>query len=106
MRPSTRNPAAWGADRASEPFCVAAERSEGTPASLNFQADLLERAITSGAIIALRKRAALIRQRAAGGVTIVGGPPMTIVKTSESAHAFKIATDLDAIADDLESGGA
>ena len=30
MRPVTRNPAAWRADRVSEAFCVAAERSEGT----------------------------------------------------------------------------
>ena len=33
----TRTPAAWSADRASETFCVAAERSEDTEAPPQFQ---------------------------------------------------------------------
>jgi hypothetical protein len=37
MRPPTRNPAAWRADRASEPFCVAAGRSEDSPLPLKHQ---------------------------------------------------------------------
>jgi len=105
MRPAKGNPAPLAADRASETFCVAAERSEDTQAFLNFQADL-QRAITSGAISALRKRAAAIRKHAASGVTMIAGPPMTIVKASEAAHALKIAADLNAIADHLEEGGA
>jgi hypothetical protein len=54
--------------------------------------------------IALRKRAAAIRSRAASGVTVID-VPFTIVKTSEDAHAFKIASDLDRVADDLENDG-
>jgi hypothetical protein len=37
MHHITRNPAAWSADRASEAFCVAAERSEDTEAPSRFQ---------------------------------------------------------------------
>jgi len=38
MAPANGNPAAWGADRASETFCVGAERSEVIQPSPNFQA--------------------------------------------------------------------
>jgi hypothetical protein len=47
-----------------------------------------------------------MRKRAAAGVTVIDGPPMTIVKTSEAARGLKIGADCDAIADDLEAGGA
>jgi hypothetical protein len=65
----------------------------------------LDLAFTSGAISALRKHAASIRRRAAGGVTVID-VAFVVVRTSEAAHAFKIAADLDRIADDLERGGA
>jgi hypothetical protein len=46
--------------------------------------DNLDLAITSGAIVALRKRAAAIRKRAASGVTVIDSP-FVVVKTSEAA---------------------
>jgi hypothetical protein len=104
MSSTTRNPAAWGADGASKVLNSAVEGTEDTQASLSFQADL-ERAVTSGAIIALRKRAAAIRRRAASGVTVIDRP-FTITNSSESAQTLKIAADRDAIAADLEGGGA
>lgn len=46
--------------------------------------DNLDLAITSGANVALRKRAAAIRKRAASGVTVIDSP-FVVVKTSEAA---------------------
>jgi hypothetical protein len=63
--------------------------------------DDFDLAATSGAVKTLRRRAAAIRKRASSGVTVIDGPPMTIVKTSEATHAFRVAADLDAIADRL-----
>jgi hypothetical protein len=67
--------------------------------------DALEADILAGAVRALRRRAALLRKKAASGVTVVDGyrRPVLIV-TSESAHAFKIAKSFDEIAADLEAG--
>jgi hypothetical protein len=63
----------------------------------------LDLAFSSGAIAALRKRAAAIRKRAVAGVTVVDGRGSPVViKSSEAAHLLDIARDLDAIADDLE----
>lgn len=66
--------------------------------------DDLKLAIASGAIAALRKVAQRLRREAVAGITVVDGPPMTIIKTSEAAHAFKIASDFDGIADHLGGG--
>lgn len=61
----------------------------------------LDLAITSGAISALRRRAAALRKRASGGVSVLDRRPVVLVVASESAHLFKIARQLDAIADSL-----
>ena len=53
-------------------------------AIMNARSDDLDVAITSGAIVALRKRAAAIRKRAASGVTVINSP-FVVVKTSEAA---------------------
>jgi len=47
--------------------------------------DDLDIAVTSGAVTALRKLAARLRRRAAPSITVLDGPPMTIVRTSEAA---------------------
>jgi hypothetical protein len=67
--------------------------------------DPLEHAITIAATRALRARAAVLRKRAAGGVTVVncGDRPPVVVVASESAHALKIARDFDRIAAALEA---
>ena len=65
--------------------------------------DAFSIAITSGAIRALRRVAARLRQRAAPGVTIPDRHPDVTIVNSKSAHLFRIARDLDAIADDLEA---
>jgi hypothetical protein len=78
----------------------------GGPVMTPPRPDDLDLAIRSGAIAALRKRAHAIRKRAADGITVVDGPPMTIIKTSEAAHAFKIAADLDQIANALDGGAS
>jgi hypothetical protein len=64
----------------------------------------LEAEILTGAVRALRRRAAAIRERAAPGVTRLESyrPPVVIV-TSESAHALRIARDFYSLADSLES---
>jgi hypothetical protein len=67
--------------------------------------DPLEADVLSGAIRALRNRAAAIRKRAAPGVTRLDRPPGVIV-TSESATALRIAKDFDAIAAELEAEAA
>jgi hypothetical protein len=65
-------------------------------------ADPLESAMLTGAINALRRRAELIRQRAAPGITILLDRKTRVV-TSESAHALRIAESFDEIAHELES---
>ncbi len=67
----------------------------------------LERAITDGAIAALRRRAETIRKRASISVIVLDGyQPVVVVLTSESAHAYRTARDFDAIASELEMEGA
>ena len=65
--------------------------------------DPLESALVAGAIVALRNRAAKLRARASGGVTVLDRRPVVLVITSESATALRIAKSWDAIARDLES---
>jgi len=67
--------------------------------------DTFDLAITSGAISALRRHASLLRKRASGSVTVLDRRPVVLVVASESAHLFKIARQLDAIAADLEAEG-
>jgi hypothetical protein len=69
-------------------------------------ADPLEAAIALGAVRALHRRADAIRARASVGVTILDRRPAVRIVTSESARAFKIARDFDAITDDLEAEGS
>jgi hypothetical protein len=57
----------------------------------------------AGTIRALRRRAEALRARASVGVTILDRRPPVRIVTSESAHAFTIARDFDAIADAIES---
>jgi len=64
--------------------------------------DQLEAEILTGAVRALHRRAAAIRQRAALGVTRLDRPPVVIV-TSESATALRIARDFDEIAAQIEA---
>jgi hypothetical protein len=68
--------------------------------------DPLERAVTVGAIAALRKRAEAQRQKAAEGSAPAGEKfPGVIIQSPEAATAMKIAADFDGIADELEAGG-
>ncbi len=60
--------------------------------------DPLETAIEAAVVRALRRRAEALRQRAAQGVDVLDCSPPVLVIESKSAHAFKIARDLDAIA--------
>jgi hypothetical protein len=90
---------------------ASSDRSDVRPRQLgegpmSARPDALSLAITSGAITALRKRAKAIRDRAVKtGVSIIDSP-FVVIRTSESAHALKIAADLDRIADDLERRSA
>jgi hypothetical protein len=67
--------------------------------------DALEQSICAGAARALRRRAVVQRETAAPGVTVIShkGESVTVV-TSEARAALKIATDLETIALELESG--
>jgi hypothetical protein len=66
--------------------------------------DALEADILA-AVKALRRRADLLRKKAAPGVSALDGyRRATIGVTSESAVTLRIATSLDAIAADLEAG--
>jgi hypothetical protein len=70
----------------------------GLPKSI----DTLEVAVKTGAIRALRTRSALQREKAALGITIgVEKYPNVRIVTSEAAAALRIASDLDAIANEL-----
>jgi hypothetical protein len=94
-----RKPAARGADRLPNQFQLPSEtvsRRSETPTSTR----ALDRAILAGAVSALRKLSDTIRRRAASGGGVLGRP-LTIIKTSESAHAFRIARDFGLNAEDL-----
>jgi hypothetical protein len=65
--------------------------------------DPFEAAMLTGAITALRQRAAAIRARASSGVTVLDRRPPVRVVTSESATSLRIAKSFDEIATDLES---
>lgn len=58
------------------------------------------------AIVAgLRARARSIRDSAIeSGVTVIDGPPMTIIRTSEATQRLQIARDLEDLANSLEGG--
>jgi hypothetical protein len=63
--------------------------------------DPLEAAFVAGAVAALRKRAALRRERASTGVVIHENG--TALATSEARVDLNIAADLEAIATEIES---
>ncbi len=76
--------------------------------------DLLEQETVDGAVAALRRRAVLLRKKAASGVTvldrvpavgvtILDRSPALIVIVSESAHAMRIAKEFDRIAAEIEA---
>ena len=62
--------------------------------------DPIESAIRSGAVTALRKRAATQAGRAMAGTVIERG---VTIRTSEAAHAGDIARQLARIADEIEA---
>jgi hypothetical protein len=61
----------------------------------------LEEAFTAGAVSALRRRAAVQRDKASTGVSTVGD---TQIVSSEARQALNIAGDLEAIAGELLGG--
>jgi len=63
----------------------------------------LERQITAGAVVALRKRAE--RQRRIAEDWTVRGERSAIVRSGEGAIALRIAAALDQAADELEAEG-
>lgn len=65
--------------------------------------DPFERAITAAAVLALRRRAKSIRNRASVGVTVLDRSPPVMVITSESATALRIAKSFDLIAAEIEA---
>ena len=67
--------------------------------------DELDIATISGAIAALEKRAAALREQAALGISVVVGEhgPTTII-SSEAAAALRLADDFEEIAHDLRQG--
>jgi hypothetical protein len=67
--------------------------------------EAIDAAIRAGAVAALRKRAQSQRERAADGATAPGAKfPGVVLRSPESAHALRIAADLEQIADDVERG--
>jgi hypothetical protein len=74
--------------------------------SLSKSPDLLDLALKVGAIRALRARASAQREKAATGITNGEGRYANIIiVSSEARRALDIASDLGAIADELEAGG-
>ena len=68
--------------------------------------DMLKAAILAGAVIALRKRAAVQRAKAKEGTTPVGDRhPSVVVRSPEAAMADNIADGLERIADEIEAEG-
>jgi hypothetical protein len=69
-------------------------------------ADSFEQSIAAGIAAALRKRAAVQREKAADLITVIDcrGSPVTVVP-SEARGPMRIAADWDAIAAELEAEG-
>jgi len=68
--------------------------------------DAIETAFHSGAVQALRKRAALQRQRAADGITPAGEhAPGLMLRSPEAALALCLAAGLESIAAEIEAEG-
>jgi hypothetical protein len=66
--------------------------------------DAFEVAIMSGAVKALRNRAAALRQAAAEGTSPVSEhSPQSLIRSPKAACASRLAADWDAIADELEA---
>jgi hypothetical protein len=61
--------------------------------------DPLEAAFVAGAARALRRRATMLRSKAAPGVTVQDS---IVTIASESAHALRIARDFEEIAAEIE----
>jgi hypothetical protein len=68
--------------------------------------DPLATTFLAGAIAALRKRAAVQREKAAALITVIEcrGAPVTVVP-SEARVPLRIAADLESIAEEIEAEG-
>lgn len=64
--------------------------------------DPLEAAILTGAAAALRRKAAELADRARWGTTESDKVPGVLIRTSEAAHAARLARELASIAEELE----
>lgn len=65
--------------------------------------DEIEKAVTDAVATMLRRRARLLRARASVGVRVVDGYRRpVVVRSGESAAAFRIARDFDAIGDEVD----
>lgn len=89
--------------------CLAASGPENSPSIVTAQAslDAIERAIGTGAVHALHKRAAAQRQRAADGTATIDAHSCDVtLRSPEAALALRLAADLAAIADEIEAEDA
>jgi hypothetical protein len=69
--------------------------------------DPLEAAFIVGTVAALRKRGAVLRRKAALGITVLADRrPIVTIIASESAVSLKIADDFGRIANAIEGEGA
>ena len=90
--------------------CLAASSSENRPSILAAQAsahDPIEIAMRASAAQALRKRAAVQRQRAEAGTATIDAHACSVtLRSPEAALAERLAAGLAAVADEIEAESA